>query len=313
MLTLQIDDREKHVIPYVETFQKDTDVQYKILRLTVGDYALTYNGHIMLIIERKTWCDLASSLRDGRKANIHKLLKTRDKTNCQVAYLIEGNPCPRPNKLYSRIPAKNLRAHLDHIAFRDGIHLLYTLDLEHTAKRLFELARNYLTIKPSMFAGLEKTGGEEHLLTAKQERQVNNQEQLLMCLPSIGSILATVLAEHGVTLLSIYENKHNAETIARYKFPSGNAIGIKKAKRIIANRQHLTKQNQTATKYQLKILTCIPLISKKTAKLILEKYTFEDLISGKILIKDLSKLSRGKSLLGKKASSNIINVLRADE
>ena len=44
--------------------------------------------NILFVIERKTWTDLASSLRDGRKENNKKLLKIREETKCQLIYLI---------------------------------------------------------------------------------------------------------------------------------------------------------------------------------------------------------------------------------
>ena len=59
-----IDDREKNVIPFFEKI--DSDIKYKIDRLTVGDYSVLYKDKILFIIERKTWVDLAASIKDGR-------------------------------------------------------------------------------------------------------------------------------------------------------------------------------------------------------------------------------------------------------
>lgn len=322
-MELYVDDRERAVITHIENVHVD-DIKYKVKRMTVGDYAIIYRDYIMIIIERKTWADLASSLRDGRASNINKLLKTRETTGCQLVYLIEGNPCPRPSQLYARMPVKNLRAHLDHIAFRDGIHLVYTLNQAGTAQRLFELAKNLASIRPSMLKEIddiisEKANTDEtkletdetdetNLLTAKQESSVSVQEQLLQCLPSVGSVVATVMAEAGITLLSLY-NVIVPESLARYKYPTGNSIGLSKARRICGNRKHMIDTTIASKKVQVRILSAIPLIRKNTAEVILQTVSFSSIMDGAIDIEALKNIQRGKTKLGKKAASNIISSL----
>ena len=332
-MEIHIDDRERAVITHVEDVHEDA-IKYVVKRLTVGDYAIMYRGYIMIIIERKTWSDLASSLRDGRSNNINKLLSVRERSGCQLVYLIEGEPCPRPTKKFSRMPAKNLRARLDHIAFRDGIHMVYTLNEKGTAERLFSLAKNLSTIKPSMLTEIdeliiskeekkakETTGGDEEtttttttttdqatMLTEKQESRVSVQEQLLMCLPSIGSVVATVMAESGISLLDIY-NDLDENTLARLKYPTGNAIGLKKAQKICTNKKHMTSQSIASKKVQVRLLSAVPLISKKTAETILETVEFQNIMDGGVDVDLLKDISRGKSKLGQKASSNIISYL----
>lgn len=146
-MNIIVDDRERAIINFLEQYSEQFHIPYEVKRLEVGDYAITYKGFILIIIERKTWEDLSSSMRDGRKDNVKKLLNLRDNTQCTTCYLIEGDPCPKPGKMFSRLPYKNLRSHLDHLMFRDNIHIQHTRTAEDTAYRLFELAQNYLTIK----------------------------------------------------------------------------------------------------------------------------------------------------------------------
>jgi ERCC4-type nuclease len=58
-----VDDREKAIIPYLEPQANKFVIPYKVQRNEVGDYAIVYKGYILMIIERKTWVDLASSFR----------------------------------------------------------------------------------------------------------------------------------------------------------------------------------------------------------------------------------------------------------
>lgn len=337
-MELIIDDRERAVIEYLEDLSHDFHIDYKVERLLVGDYALVYKGHIMHIIERKTLSDLAASLRDGRKDNINKLINVRESTGCQLSYLIEGKQFPNPNELFHRIPYKNLRAHLDHIAYRDGIHMLYTKDQQHTAYRLFEFAKNFSTIKPSPFDEIElliknkesanehanvteKIGGDisksnqdtvgnQSKLKEKQPSQININEQLLRCIPGVGHVISTLLAEDGISLYTLYHSKHSVEDIARYKFNTGASIGIEKAKKIYDSRRYLTGDSQLAKKIQLRILSTIPGISITTAKKILEVIHLKDIFSGNVTQESLKSIPRTeKTTLGEKASNSIITHL----
>ena len=142
MFHIIVDDRERAIFPYLEQPAKASQISYAIRRINVGDYAICCDKQIKMIIERKTWEDLAASFRDGRKANVAKLLSARQETGCILTYLIEGPACPRPGALFGRIPINNLRAHLDHLALRDNIHIIYSSDLAYSGMRLFELAKN---------------------------------------------------------------------------------------------------------------------------------------------------------------------------
>ena len=146
-MELIIDDREKHVIEFIDSASQKYKIKCTIKRLEIGDFAICYKNHILLIIERKTWKDLSASLRDGRKNNVEKLITLRNKTKCQIAYLIEGKIAYKPDYKIARIPYKNLRAHLDHLAFRDTIHMIQTGSVSDTASRLCELCQNFLTNK----------------------------------------------------------------------------------------------------------------------------------------------------------------------
>jgi ERCC4-type nuclease len=148
MFHIIVDDRERAIFPYLEQPAKASQISYEIRRINVGDYAICCDKQIKMIIERKTWEDLAASFRDGRKANVAKLISARQETGCILTYLIEGPACPRPNALFGRIPINNLRAHLDHLALRDNIHIIYSSDLAYSGMRLFELAKNMRSLTP---------------------------------------------------------------------------------------------------------------------------------------------------------------------
>lgn len=318
-----IDDRERNVIPYLPNPSKKYHINYTIQRNEVGDYAILYKKIILLIIERKTWTDLAASMRDGRKCNVEKLLSLREKTNCQIAYMIEGNPCPSVNDRFGRIPVRALRAHLDHIAFRDGIHMIYSTGLEYTAERIFELAVNYLTIDDiikdidSKLSVIEKKGSNENVeeLKTKQIIQKSSDEIILKCLPFIGTVISSLLYENNVTLYDLFHQKYTVEDIANIKYNTGAIIGCIRGKKIAEDiRKILISKDKKYSRIHEKILSSIPRISLNTAKIILANTTLEKILTGETTINMLANIKKSeKTKLGKKTSENIITYLISEK
>jgi ERCC4-type nuclease len=273
-----------------------------------------------MIIERKTWVDLASSFRDGRKQNIKKLIELRQRTGCQIAYLIEGNATPPIDQLFSRIPVRALRAHLDHLAIRDGVHIMYSKDPAYTALRLFELASNYLSAS-EIIKDIDKliSNGEEQdntdELKSKMGVELSINEQILQCLPGVGSLVSTVLAENGITLIGLYNGKYSANDIATLKYPSGAMIGYDRGGKLAYGTKKLIESKaKTAIKIHTKILATIPLISKTTAEAILQHTTLALILSGSIDVELLANIEKSAtSKVGNKAAQNILDSLVISE
>ena len=307
-----VDDRERAIIPYLEDVSHTTHLNYKIQRNEVGDYAITYKGCILMVIERKTWTDLAASFRDGRKENILKLLELRERTGCQIAYLIEGDATPIKTKLYSRIPIKNLRAHLDHLAIRDGIHMIYSKNEQYTAERLFELASNYLSLDEIIKSVDETIGGSNaDELKNDMNVEVSITEQVLRCLPGVGSIVSTVLAENGITLHSLYHQKYTVDEISTLKYSSGAFLGIERGRKIVEGTQKMINSQSVANlKIHSRILATVPLITIKTADIILQHTTLADILNGSVSIDTLADIDKTeKTKVGHKAANNIVELL----
>jgi ERCC4-type nuclease len=306
-MEIHVDDRERAIIPYLEDVSQATHVNYVIKRMTIGDYAIVYNGNILVVIERKTLVDLASSLRDGRSKNVEKLINLRQTNACKIIYIIEG-PLVKDDRLFARIPYKALQAHIDHLTIRDDIFIINTHDLEHTANRIFALAVNYMTIKPSLLPTIESKSSDE--LTASQTSCISINEQILRCLPGVGCLIGTILSENAVTLQSLYLQQHSVDLIARLKYASGGAIGLAKAEKIINIYKIIDSQSMVNKKIHLRILSTIPLISKSTAEKILSVISLADILNNNSSIDILSKIERSeKNKLGQKAASNIISYL----
>ena len=121
---LEIDSRETKLLPH---FQKYKFVSIKTLDL--GDFIFFKDDKPLLIIERKTIPDFSSSIIDGR----YREQKARlVKSNCNIAYLIEGNISYHKfkNTLYGAI---------SNLLFRDNIKVIKTISMAETIEYIEKL------------------------------------------------------------------------------------------------------------------------------------------------------------------------------
>ena len=76
------------------------DTEFVVRNLYVGDYNFCWRNHggretlLPCLIERKTWTDVAESLKDGRwvkqQARMKEAARSFDNDGCKLAYIIEG-------------------------------------------------------------------------------------------------------------------------------------------------------------------------------------------------------------------------------
>jgi ERCC4-type nuclease len=343
-IEIVIDDREQKVIPFFNGYNMPPNITFNVARINHGDYSIIYKNHILFVIERKTWTDLASSLRDGRKENNKKLLKIREETKCQLIYLIEGNPIPSSNKVFSRVPYKALRSHLDHLAFRDGIHMVYSKDTEHTVERIVELVKNYLTITPSPLIALDikdadtkkdidrrntdelkKDGGESYksgeiheppephiektpIEILKEKVPISDDVviyKIWCCVPNITEKTACLFINKGYHISDLILGKLSKTEIYSTKYPNGYIIGNKRSE-VIWNSTRIVKTH--VNPIFIKMLNQVNGITKITALAILNVISFEKLLNGDISIKELSEIKKSQAgrKLGVKAASDLI-------
>ncbi len=166
MATIVADARERHgAIPHLDSALAENNKHYQLMSqaqgggeikfiedtLTTGDYTIlldtrTGKKKIGMVLERKTWKDLASSIKDGRAKSQHKNLEEiREKTGCLVAYIIEGNLVYNDTTQIGHMPFKNLHSKLRHTMLR-GTPFIQTKDEKHTAKMIVDLARDILKL-----------------------------------------------------------------------------------------------------------------------------------------------------------------------
>ncbi|ARA71991.1 hypothetical protein BNJ_00159 [Kaumoebavirus] len=325
---LLVDDRERYVSAHLKK-------RGRILRLTVGDFAIL--GHdeesgtsrICAIFERKTWKDLASSIKDGRIDNNKKMIETREATGCKIFYLMEGNAHPKEDKSIQGIAVKNMLKKIEHMIIRDDFAVIYTQNTEHTAQKLLSLLQSYEKIEAEKVKEAGKTnvgisGGEEEpepeapldillgeanreevekLLTAARPLDVSKIHlKMWQSLPGIGVEWSLILNKK-FHISSLILGTLKVAELADARTTSGASLGEKKAQKIIDYMQ--------GAEIGQEILSLVPRIGKNIAVQILENTTLIDICNGFFSEEDLKETVINGKKMGATTAKKLVSVFVA--
>lgn len=137
-----VDDRESHVLPFIEVQFGQEKTHFLKKRIEYGDYLLCKDSKVLACIERKSLKDFASSLRDGRMENKRKMFHLRDQTGCQLYYLIEGTAFAAPTWAFTQgMTYQTIFTSMITMPMRDGIHIIQSKDPEYTARLLASMTK----------------------------------------------------------------------------------------------------------------------------------------------------------------------------
>jgi len=309
-MEIWIDDREKAISCFVkesnDNLSTTNNVSNKnvkeniniiVKRINIGDYILLLDNIIKVVVERKTLKDLASSMLDGRKENIKKLIELRNQTQCKIVYIIEGN-IPNYERKINHIPYKNMLAHLDHLMIRDDVFIIHSKNPEDTLERLKLLIKNISTIKTNENSHSENSHSEnshsenshsENLHSENSHSENSHSENLhsekggnletnkltnnelvnqkivvikpeikfLAKIPGISNAMAEILHNQNITINMIY----NSYDFSNIKYPSGRPFNSKKI-----------KINDLPKKNIKNILKEIPTVGEFKANLLVDEF-----------------------------------------
>jgi ERCC4-type nuclease len=121
-----------------------------------GDYIIMGdNNKILAAIERKTFKDLAASIRDGRiNDQITKMVTLREQTGCDLYFILEGRTAfPTDTNYFGRMCYKNLEGKLIHAQIRHGIPTIRSKDPSYTIKIIEKYIIGYRDVKEVVGGG----------------------------------------------------------------------------------------------------------------------------------------------------------------
>jgi len=178
-MTLFIDRRERLLSEALDCFPHD------IKDLPIGDAVCEYDDEGQWVAERKTVCDLASSIKSGRwqeqVSRLHEGYHT-------IYFLIEGDL-----RNDAGIPYHSLWSTLLNAELRENSHVIRTLSVQETALVIRHLVQRGLQT-PGIPTGL----APKRVLT-KRKKDADKKTvfiRQMMTIPSISEHVATKLFEH---------------------------------------------------------------------------------------------------------------------
>lgn len=316
------------------------DITVTRAQIHTGDYLVLVGGMLKLMVERKTWSDLAASLKDGRMRTQEPRLREM-RRSCRVIYIIEGRFGFADEHKVANIPFKNLHAKLRHNLLR-GLPFVQSRDEEHTAHIIVNFARDFLNNEDKLYgdylaelAGLQNryrgrlsdgavavhadvekvlaqagiSGGAEPkpyelpALVSKRSDPAPYDVLVRMwrVLPGVGE-RAAVRMSATASIADVFLT--GADCLV--DVPLGR--GTFGAPRAVCLAEALKKRE-----IQARILAEIPRITLDGADAILERYRFEDLVLGNIPVSELAEVRKRAGTqerrIGETAATQVFTLL----
>ena len=247
-MEIHVDYREYRLI---ELFQKN-NTEIKIKNLYLGDIqildkpspsldnqspsldnqspSLDNQSSINLLFERKTWSDLASSIKDSRYSEQKaRILSEYQPHNC--TYIIEG---PQPTLIEN-----NVLSAIIHTRYRDRIHVVYTANTADTAEYIQSVFKRVVA-NPDYFTLNQTQEPVNYLSTVKIKKKDNVTPEScyllqLSQIPGISIKIATEIAKvypnYYIFLKTLKDLPTDQDRIKLLK--QINMIAVKKAQVII--------------------------------------------------------------------------------
>lgn len=186
-----IDNRETIKNALSEKIEAKTD------NLDIGDYLIKYNGVVIMIIERKTIADMASSIKDGR----YREQKNRLLNNFhidKILYLIEGDLTTN-NTSYSfnKVNKFTIYSSIINCLLRDNIKVFHTTNQTETIDFLVNMYRK-IDKQGLTFLKKKYTAQQSIINTVKPQKKGNVTEETvylsqLCCIPGVSTKYAKAI------------------------------------------------------------------------------------------------------------------------
>ncbi len=135
-MIIKIDVRERELynrcLSTISAVSKFKDIKIEFINLPLGDIIISDGTNDYVIIERKTFSDLASSIKDGRYEEQSYRLNGIDHHNHNIIYLIEGD-INKFNTFVTRIDKQTLYSAMTSINCFKGFSVMRSSSLDETA------------------------------------------------------------------------------------------------------------------------------------------------------------------------------------
>ena len=212
-MIIRVDNREKDLFMNMQKIIGDNILEIK--QLDLGDIIIYDNEeNEKLIIERKTWNDLAASIKDGRYAEQSYRLDNCELHNHNIIYLLEGKLNHfGANKFNSSITKKTLISTIASLSYYKGFSILQSEDIESTSELIIQICNkiNKNKEKSSYYEGCNDASVKKNYCDVlKRVKKANITEDnigaiMISQIPGISTATAQVIMEKFKTIKNMIE------------------------------------------------------------------------------------------------------------
>ena len=229
-MTITVDTNAGETALYEALKEELGEEAVQRLRLDVGDVQISTQTGEAVIVERKTWHDLASSLRDGRYHNQKAAMVGAAEAGATVLYVVEGgvrgwHGNTKCGQLI--VPNSQLEAAIAKTTVRDNLPVLRTANVQHTKDLVVylskQLAAGELQHKPIVAEPVKK----------KRTRDLDGASlftHLLSCVPGMSAAKAKAVSQKYSSFAEL--TSAPSTEVADIVVEPGDGSGKKKARRL---------------------------------------------------------------------------------
>jgi len=206
-------------------------------QINTGDYLLcrqSVEGFVQVVacFERKSLKDFVQSFKDGRYENRKKMLELRNRTGCQLYYIVEGTAFPNPDWVVcSGTKYQAILTAMTTLPLASGIHIIQTKDTQHTAERLRDFLKE-LDRLPDPYLYPVTQGEGQEMATAAGSLvpkdvtgvYVKDPDSLCMELWSQLTGISIGTAKVLVVSCSVQDFIYGQSDINKFKLPTGRVL-----------------------------------------------------------------------------------------
>ncbi len=221
-LTLKIDNRELKIKELFSNNEINLDIKYE--NLEYGDFIFEINCIPLMIIERKSLSDLASSIRDTRYHNQkNNLLNNFDRK--VLYYIIEGDMnfdsnCAILN--YTNISKESLISCVVNTMIRDDIKVFQTKNINDTYNLLNNITNKLLKDSSKYTQNINSMTTKNNFEIRKKSNVTKEEcfKYQLSQIPGISLKSAEAITQNYATMLIFYNELSNKTSDERKKILS---------------------------------------------------------------------------------------------
>lgn len=213
-MQLFVDYREKFLMEELTKL----NIPYTNENLAIGDICIRSSGVDLLLLERKSLHDLASSIRDGRYKEQSFRLNDSNVHNHNIVYVIEGNLSKYnpPKMIKSPITRRALQSAIISLSYYKGFSVMRTESVTDTAEYVVALLEKLTKEnKPGYYNATESVDEPDKYTGCIQKQKKNYitpdniHEIMLATIPGISITTARAIMSEYKTIEHLISSCRN--------------------------------------------------------------------------------------------------------